>query len=362
MGLIDWAARATRAARPAMEALADRFERKLARGRILGRDRRDFISFYRRDRTILDAFAAADWLIAPSRFLRDLFVSQVPQLDPRRVVLSDCGMRADGLYSGPKTPDPRGRLRFGFIGSLVPYKGIETAIEAVRRAGDPRAVLLVFGKFEPATDPFHARLAALAPAESVVFRGPFEHRDLPAILGEIDVLVVPSLWWENAPLTIRESHLSRTPVVATGHGGMAESVREGRDGYLFRAGDPSDLARVMLGLLARHQQNDWPRFDFPERKTIREDASELEFRYRAAMARRRAESPAVLREARGRDFASSEGTVEIQGARSPSCARAAAARGPAMPSSRRMGVRPSSSWSSWRSGSSPTSRSEAPSR
>ena len=183
----------------------------------------------------------------------------------------------------------------------------------MRRAGDPRAVLLVFGKFEPATDPFHARLAALAPAESVVFRGPFEHRDLPAILGEIDVLVVPSLWWENAPLTIRESHLSRTPVVATGHGGMAESVREGRDGYLFRAGDPSDLARVMLGLLARHQQNDWPRFDFPERKTIREDASELEFRYRAAMARRRAESPAVLREARGRDFASSEGTVEIQG-------------------------------------------------
>jgi len=61
----------------------------------------------------------------------------------------------------------------------------------------------------------------------------------------VDWVVVPSLWWENAPLVILESFRHRKPVIAADIGGMAELVQHGRNGLLFRRGDAGDLARIM---------------------------------------------------------------------------------------------------------------------
>lgn len=64
-----------------------------------------------------------------------------------------------------------------------------------------------------------------------------------------DVFVLPSLWYENQPLTIIEAMASNLPVVATDIGGIPEMVQDGRTGYLFERGDSIDLATKIEDLI-----------------------------------------------------------------------------------------------------------------
>jgi glycosyltransferase involved in cell wall biosynthesis len=238
-----------------------------------------------REKLVPAAYAAADLRISPSRFLREKLLAS-GAFDPDTFVYSDNGLRSDHVRALEKRPDPLGRVRFGFVGSLVWYKGGEVLLEAMRILRDAPAVLHVHGAFIPELDDHHARLAELA-GDNVVFHGRFDNERLAELYTELDVLVVPSLWFENSPITIHEAHLLRTPVVASGIGGMAEYVRDGVDGLHFPVGDADALARVLrrfvdepglIGELSR---------DFPRVKTIEENARETEYRYRALCARAR---------------------------------------------------------------------------
>ena len=75
--------------------------------------------------------------------------------------------------------------------------------------------------------------------------GQYARSDIPHLMSSLDWVVVPSMWWENAPLTIGEAQFHARPVIASGIGGMAELVRDGDNGLHVRPDDPIDLARVM---------------------------------------------------------------------------------------------------------------------
>ena len=59
---------------------------------------------------------------------------------------------------------------------------------------------------------------------------------------ELDVVVVPSINYENSPNVILQAFVYRTPVVVSNLGGMAELVEHEKNGLLFNPGDASDLA------------------------------------------------------------------------------------------------------------------------
>jgi len=226
-------------------------------------------------------YAACDLQIAPSRFLRQKLLD-TGRFDPHTVLYSDYGTITDRVRPIARTADPGGRIRFGFIGSLLWYKGIDLLIRAMRELDPSKAVLNIHGDFTPDRDPFHHQLAELAAASAgaVAFHGRFDNQDIARVYEGIDVLVVPSIWFENSPITIHESFLFRTPVVVSNIGGMAELVRDGVDGLHFEAGNAADLA----GRLARFVQEPGLAAalgDFPPVKTIDEDAREMEVRYRA---------------------------------------------------------------------------------
>jgi len=137
------------------------------------------------------------------------------------------------------------------VGSLVPLKGPALLLEAWGRldpelARGARLELHGPGEHHPA---FQAELARRARAVGARLHGPLARGAVPALLADLDLLVVPSLWYENAPLVILEARALGTPVLVSGVGGMAELVTEGRDGRHFRLGDAADLARVLGELL-----------------------------------------------------------------------------------------------------------------
>lgn len=185
-----------------------------------------------------------DRFIAPSQFLRDRFIAWG---------LPSAKIEVVGNGLPPAAPAPAGRRTrrtFGFFGNIAPHKGALLALAAIRELAqqDPDVRLRVHGGLnfqpEPFRQAFQQALADAGPAAT--FHDRYDREDLPRLMAEVDWVVVPSVWWENAPLVVLEAFQHRRPVICSDIGGMAEMVRDGESGLHFRAGDAGDLARVMF--------------------------------------------------------------------------------------------------------------------
>ncbi len=272
----------------------------------------EFQDVAERHDVVAGGYASCDLVIAPSRFLRERLLES-GKFERHRTLYSDYGTLTDHLRPLRREPRDGRALRIGFVGSLVWYKGLDVALKALARLYGRPVELHVFGDFRPAQDPHHAELARLALdcGEMVQFHGAFENREIAAVHERIDALLVPSVWFENSPITIHEAFLLGTPVIASDIGGMAELVRDGVDGLHFRVGDAESLARAIArlldepGLLARLSRG-------RAVKTMAEDAREMEARYRALCCIVRERIAHKLLEHAGVDTVAQEGSVDEQ--------------------------------------------------
>ena len=83
----------------------------------------------------------------------------------------------------------------------------------------------------------------------ITFEGTFPYHDIGKVLENIDVLVVPSIWYDF-PLIIPSALATKTPVIATDMPGMNELIRHEADGLLFARYDVQDLTDQIKRLLA----------------------------------------------------------------------------------------------------------------
>jgi glycosyltransferase involved in cell wall biosynthesis len=171
------------------------------------------------------------------------------------------------------------RIRFGYIGALHPHKGIELLLEAFQGLGD-RASLHVHGSvFASRVARNYRRRLRPRQASNVVFHGAYDNDRIGEIFETLDVIVVPSLWYENSPLTIQEAFIGGVPVITADSGGMAELVRDGVDGLQFRQGDAADLRHKMRQVINEPELLDRLRKGIPSVLGIEEHADELRDRY-----------------------------------------------------------------------------------
>jgi glycosyltransferase involved in cell wall biosynthesis len=204
-----------------------------------------------RNELLLDAMLQASRILAPSRFLMERFVEQgVPK---ERLHFSEYGMDDAPFRAAPPRParDPAARpVRFGFVGTLMPTKGPDLLVEAFQSLPHGAATLELFGAGTgPKTEGFIEGMKSSNRHPGVHFRGRFDNKRIAEILAGLDVLVVPSRWWENAPLTIHESVMAHMPVVVSDHGGMRELAERFGNALGFQPNDPADLARVLRRFL-----------------------------------------------------------------------------------------------------------------
>ena len=136
------------------------------------------------------------------------------------------------------TPRPEGPLRVGFIGSLLPHKGPQVLLEALRGFTPSELQAQLFGHFE---GPFADYLQAKSPPGLCHFHGAYRPEDLPRILAQVDVVVVPSIWEDCAPFVVAEALAARAPVLGSRIGGIPDFIEEGRTGLLFPPGDAQAL-------------------------------------------------------------------------------------------------------------------------
>lgn len=140
------------------------------------------------------------------------------------------------------------RIAFGYVGTLAPHKGVHILMQAMQRLPPEICELHVFGSDSHYGD-YGRMLRELADGLTVTFHGVLDRSHIGRAFEQIDCLVMPSLWLENSPVVIQEAFAAGVPVIASGQGGMAELIQDGRSGRLFPAGDVSALTLHMASIV-----------------------------------------------------------------------------------------------------------------
>jgi glycosyltransferase involved in cell wall biosynthesis len=201
--------------------------------------------FRLRELQVRGALRAVDRFISPSEFLRDRFIAW--GIEPHRIEVIRNGLNARPRSAAGRAADDR-RDRFGFFGHINKFKGATVALDAsgrLSRSGVAHQITLHGSSAYQAPDTLDLFARSLAAAPDAAHRGAYARDEQPGLIADVDWVIVPSVWWENAPLVIQEAFAHGRPVICSDVGGMAESVRNEIDGLHFTRGDSRSLAQTM---------------------------------------------------------------------------------------------------------------------
>jgi glycosyltransferase involved in cell wall biosynthesis len=243
--------------------------------------------FEHRFNVMRDRLNRVDLVVGTSAFIRDQFIEHF-QIPREKIMFLANGMDYSTLTDKVKTPSKR--IRFGFTGSVIPTKGVEVLVRGFLKASKTyeNITLEIHGSPNRWTKDFDAKLKKLSAdshaADRITFHGRFENTDIAKVLKAVDVLVVPSIWFENSPLVLNEAAMSNTPVIASDRGGMKEFVECGGYGRSFKIGDADSLAEVMCELAAKPESVKEMGKNPPTIKPIETSAEQMVTIYRKLIA------------------------------------------------------------------------------
>jgi glycosyltransferase involved in cell wall biosynthesis len=202
--------------------------------------------FVLRERHLKSLMSTIDGFVSPSEFLKQRYVDWGISEDLISVIPN--GQPTRNAVRRPHTAQ-RSRPVFGYFGNLNPWKGATVLLEAAKQ--------LISEGFE-----FELRVHGAAPFQSESFvsdidrlfaetsphvqrRGAYRREDIADLMSTVDCAIMPSIWWENAPLVIQEAQAQNCPVITSNIGGMAEMVEDGVNGLTVPPNDPPALAAAM---------------------------------------------------------------------------------------------------------------------
>lgn len=211
----------------------------------------------RRPAAMAEALASCEYVLVPSALMWRTFgqlgfATQHFQLCPYGIALDGL---AEQLPRQPWAGSQQRPLRIGFIGSINRAKGAHVLLEALTLLGPMTPLeLVLYGNLND--DPIYAKqLRNLAdPLPQVRWGGVFGSEQVFTVLAQLDLLVVPSLWRENAPLIVLQALASGLPLLLSDVEGMADQVLPGTNALLFPPGDSSALAALIQQLEADPQR------------------------------------------------------------------------------------------------------------
>jgi glycosyltransferase involved in cell wall biosynthesis len=184
----------------------------------------------------LRLYRGIDRFIAPSRFLMSK-VSTLGWMAGRITHLP---------YFIPLGPDWSGENEryVLFAGRISMEKGVGSVIEAARLT--PEVGFRIAGE-GPLLDDFKDSAAGLS---NVEFLGYVKGPELQNQIRGCGCLVMPSVSYENLPLSIMEAFACGKPVVGSNSGGIPELVRDGETGFLFDPHRPETLSQAVRSIFA----------------------------------------------------------------------------------------------------------------
>lgn len=195
----------------------------------------------RRNASLQPAIEGAARLIAPTEFVRRWYVDH-------GFPTANVEVLAPALAYPPLVPQKHheGPLRVAYVGGLAHQKGVHILIEAF--GGLKGGAELWIAGDETADPAYSQHLHELA-GENVRFLGRLDRGAVWQALAQVDIVAVPTLWYETYSFVVSEAFVAGVPVLASRLGPLADRVRDGVDGRLLPPGDVAAWRAALQALL-----------------------------------------------------------------------------------------------------------------
>lgn len=161
-----------------------------------------------------------------------------------RLHIVHCAITPDRYISAPRAHGSH----LLFVGRLAAVKGLPVLFDALQNVNIPDLRLSVIGD-GPDRAALETKARELGLSNIVDFLGYRSQSDVAEILGDTDILVLPS-FAEGVPVVLMEAMAAQVPVVTTRIAGIPELIEDGKSGLLCPPGDPVALSTAICAILA----------------------------------------------------------------------------------------------------------------
>jgi glycosyltransferase involved in cell wall biosynthesis len=182
-----------------------------------------------------------DWFISPSQFQADNYIMAGFPKSAIKVIWN--GVDVDRFSHG-KSHESSELVQFTFIGYLGEHKGVAVLLNALSLTTEKKIKVNIVGAGHLRMH-LEEKCNELGIADKVKFWGKVENEKIESVFLQTDVLVLPSIWPENQPVSITEAMACGIPVIGSAIGGIPELVIDGVTGLLFPSGNSESLAACM---------------------------------------------------------------------------------------------------------------------
>jgi glycosyltransferase involved in cell wall biosynthesis len=188
---------------------------------------------------ILDAYKNVDVFIAPSMFLKKKheemgFHKKIVHL-PYPLDIKEF----ENINLGATTKKDGDKVTFVYFGRLESEKGLFTLFKSIKGLSDIKTIFKIIGEGS-----INDELQAIAQKNrmhNVQFRGYLTGKNLFTEIKQADVVIIPSEWYENYPVSVMEAFALGKPVIGARIGGIPEMVKDNETGLTFESGNALDL-------------------------------------------------------------------------------------------------------------------------
>ena len=190
-----------------------------------------------RNRWLRAVLSQAACVIAPTQFVKNIYgkanistknirviTHGIPKPDEAQIEQ----IHARKYYEKPP-------LRLGYIGGIDWQKGLHVLVTAVNQLPHDTIHLTIYG--DTKTNPAYVEtLNSMIQHANIHFAGRIPRDQIWSALAEIDLIAIPSLWYETSSLIIQEAFAADVPVMASRLGGMVEKIENNVNGLLVDPG------------------------------------------------------------------------------------------------------------------------------
>ncbi len=178
-----------------------------------------------------------DAVISPSEFTLNLLDKYGFFKDTKKIVLPN----GINLQEKPVDKIKNDYIDILYIGVIAKHKGVHHLVKAFSQINNDKLRLHIAGK-----GPLLNELKEIAEKDNrIKFYGWVSEDKKENLLRLADVSVLPSIWYENFPVSIQENFCYSTPVIGSKIGGIPELITNGYNGFLIEAGDHEKLKSIL---------------------------------------------------------------------------------------------------------------------
>jgi len=188
-----------------------------------------------------------DIVISPSQFLLDFYTRRGFFKKSKTVLLRNpVTFQLKRKTSAPETKE--GKTQFLYLGQVEEHKGVRFLVETFHALLQEHQdiILHVVGDGS-----LYSELSdRVRDVDGIVMHGRKGRGELPNLFEQTDMMIVPSLCYENSPTVIFESFAFGVPVLASDIEGIAELIEEKKNGMTFAAGESTSLSKRITEVAA----------------------------------------------------------------------------------------------------------------